>query len=776
MSASTQANQKNVPTKDDINALNIIREQYGIVSTEYSNIFSVLVDLQDSFGNYKTLGQSATELIGNSYRVTDDRTWSSLHGPFPIPTWRQIDDNGTTESRTLFAQAFTLVNYSTYGLLANAQYSDEVVTYGVGGGDANFAIYPVDMRYIANGPAPENNPGDGYSRALVDLRSAHLQKSIHFDFLNAASYFLYENGLRISGEKVVASYVTDHVLKSLTSEDYQKYLRAVARNEKDEIKNAATYFFNQELTTVAFLSNKSVTEVSVERQSTAISSILSDVYHGVTTYSPDPHFDTQISPYILTRFALSLGSSTNALLKNAAASLEIIIREMTVEKHLVAGITQNAAITDLFVILSGGSYLGQSESILLPPDAIDDAVAAATSRGVLTFTDETNSGQFVQALKDINSSGVFGVIGFVLNITRAAYDTLNLQYSESQDKLTPAQVIAVLARYFAVYGGIGSAKVFIKALNQVARKALLSAASVLRLDEVSQQNWASTGTFGTDINLAESIELATLNEATTALADNFSELPFAEESDFIATFFKSEVQGALDTIGGSNAENSMNLIESAVEHTAREIESISEGAIVHSSALVGARVLSHSFVIAGTISDVLFLVSDIVDISSTSKPTLSQILSISSDSLSLAGSTIGVGIAFSYLESIAFPPLAIALAVGSIIFGVSSTIITFENDTEALLEVRKTILKEFQHFESSGYLHDWGVKIQFLSAYSYLTAVDAKYTRWSPDDVSIFEDEAAAWKVFLETEGDTYVRFREAAPHLVNAKLNSILN
>lgn len=298
MSTSIQK-KDTAPSKSTIDALNKIRNQYGIVAAEYSDIFSIPVSQKNSSDVYKTLGQMSMDLLGESYRSHSERLLSSTRSAAEIAkvsNWRKIESKGDTELRKIFAKAYTLINYSSFGVWANAQYSDNNTVTKVAGGVDNFPIYPADMRFMANGPKPssgtaKDTPGVGYSRALTDIRKSFQDQAIYFDFLNAASYILFNDGVVVSGKKITGSYFIDTVLKSYTSDDYQRYLRAAKNSDSKEIRSAADYFYSMELSTVAFLSSQNTTRVNIDRQSSAISAIVSDVFNG-------KKFTTQINTLI----------------------------------------------------------------------------------------------------------------------------------------------------------------------------------------------------------------------------------------------------------------------------------------------------------------------------------------------------------------------------------------------------------------------------------------------------------------------------------------------
>lgn len=474
-------------------------------------------------------------------------------------------------------------------------------------------------------------------------------------------------------------------------------------------------------------------------------------------------------PYVLKRIQLSIAASSNGLVKSAAAAFQTIGTLLTAQKTQVAGIRQNSEIKNLFIVLSGGTHLGRSDSILLQPTEVEKTVTDAITNKTLTFTDKSYSGKLSEALKTLNASGLLGTIGFFLNITRAAYDTLNLEYSKRNGKLTTSQIISLVARYLSIYGGLGNFKLFLQTLNPPCRKGLISAVGALHLDKVSPKIWGSTGTFSSKI--ADSVELKALDEAATKIAENFSELPFAQESDFINTYFKSEVSTAVKSVPVAGTEK---IVESAVNQIAQEVELATASAITRAEASIAVRAFGSSIIIVGVAVDVLFLAAAIVTLADAAAPTAQQIIDVSTSTLSLSGSVVGVGIAFGYLESAAFPPLAITLVIGSLIAGIASAVISLVSSNEKAEETRKAIADDFKGFEAANYLNNWGDAIQFLSVY-YDNTRDLggnknKITRWSPPDVAIFEDEAPAWSAFIQAKGTTIERFKVAATKLKNAK------
>lgn len=782
---SNEQQSANRPSAETTAALNKIREQHGIVSTDYSDVLSAFINDKDVNDNYVTLIQHAIKMLAVSYMNNSEIRWSDTLTEEQIsknPLWRFTKNTGTRESRERFGKAYKLVDAGTYGLIANALYEK------TGGGDAggkNFPIYPADFQYMANGPSvpsqKEDTPGLGFSIAIKEIKDSFKEESIYFDLLNAASYTLFTEGVQIAGKTVFGSYFTETVLPSLTSDDYQRYRRSASDpatfQGSEEIRQAVEYYYHKEIFTVAFLSGQTVARVNIERQAAILSTFLADYLNNKSNPQPNSYFDTELFPYALTRMRLAIASSSNSLVKNAAAAIQTVIDLMAInDEHGVAGISDTSAdIQTLFVVLTGQFYSGNSAGVQLSDNQIDEAVDHAVARSSgLKFKDASAKGKLTTSLKTLNNSGLLGSIGFFLSATRAVYDTMNLQFAELNGKATPSQIISLVGRYFSVYSGIGNLATLLKTLNTPARKLLLAMANALRFDQVTSALWGATGTFANGINLERSIALTAFEAADQAIAKNFAELPFAEESNFIESFFKKELQAATRTMPAQTASQAENLVEVAINKASEEIEIATSKAVSRTEASFGVKAFSLTTSLAGLAADTLFLAADIVDAVNASTITESQILALTSDILSLSSSVISLGVAYEFLEAEAFPVIAIGLTIGAIAIGLVNSITALVNEGADEDMVREATRTLFEQFETDGYLHDWGIKIQFLSAYyantrdvgqSGLQSTHAT-TRWSPPDVAIFEDEAEAWNSFQRATGTTGARFTIAAKEL----------
>ena len=780
---SNEKQSANRPSAETTAALNKIREQHGIVSTDYSDVLSAFTNDKDVNGNYVTLTQHAIKMLAVSYMNNSEIRWSDTLTEEQIsknPLWRFTKNTGTRESRERFGKAYKLVDTGNYGLIANALYD---IAGGADTGGKNFPIYPADFQYMANGPSvssqKEDTPGSGFSIAIKEIQDSVKEESIYFDLLNAASYTLFTEGVQIAGKKVFGSYFTETVLPSLTSDDYQRYRRSASDpanfQGSEEIRQAVEYYYHKEIFTVAFLSGQTAARVNIERQAAVLSTLLADYLNNKSNPRTNSYFDTELFPYALTRMRLAIASSSNSLVKSAAAATQTVIDLLAInDERGVAGISNTSAdIQTLFVVLTGQFYSGNSAGVRLSDNQIDEAVDHAVASG-LKFKDVSTKGKLTTALKNLNNSGLLGAIGFFLSATRAVYDTMNLQFAELNGKATPSQIISLVGRYFSVYSGIGNLATLLKALNTPTRKLLLATANALRFDQVSSALWGATGTYANGINLERSIELTAFEAADQAIARNFAELPFAEESNFIESFFKKELQTTTRNMPAQTASQSENLVEVAINKTSEEIEIATSKAVSRTEASFGVKAFSISTSLAGLAADTLFLAADIVAAVNASTITESQILALTSDIFSLSSSSISLGVAYEFLEAEAFPVIAIGLAIGSITIGLVNNIIALVNEGADEDMVREATRTLFEQFETDGYLHDWGIKIKFLSAYYDNTqkversGLQPKYitTRWSPPDVAIFEDEAEAWNSFQRATGTTGERFTIAAKEL----------
>lgn len=777
--APTLAHRSVVPSQASLATLNKLRAKHGVVSSSFSDVFAAPVNGAKAPAVYETIGQRALHIIGDSYRANSKLRWGSTlkeEQIYKIPNWRYVTDTGSVASRQKFAQAYQLIDACNFGRWGNAEFSDNTTISGRNGGTTNFPIYPADMRYMANGDKDLGLPGDGYDIALKNIRDALTDRSAYFDYLNAASYVLFNQGVVIDGKVVNGSYYMGTVIPSLMSDDYQAYLREVMETGSDDIKEAARFCYTAEINTIVLFNRVTATRVFIERQSANISSILSDVYHGKKQFNPEAEYDTTVMPYVLKRMQLALTSSSNSLVKSSAAALQIILGMLATDKTQVAGIKQNAAIANLFRIYSGDAHIGSATDVVMTAADVEGLAEAATAvGGQLTFTDGSTKAKFVEALKTLNASGLLGTVGFMLSFTRAVYDTLYLEAAVDQKKVTTPQVMGLISRYLGVYGGLGNCLKFFNTIKPTAKKAMLAAADALRFEDISAEIWGTSGTLATGVTLPETIGLEALDTAAAELARNFAELPFAQETSFIDTAFSTELKSVAGSVEGTAPATVESMVTASATEVAAEIERATGAAISSTSSLTALKVFGISTALAGLFADIIGLASSIIDLAQTANPKATQVLGLTSSIVGLSASTIGLGVAYGFLESAAFPPLAIGLGIGAIVIGLVSAIINLANSNEKVLDTRKKMTDALRLFESEGYLHDWGDAIQFLSCYYENTldpAHNDRVTRWSPDDVAIFVDEKAAWQVFQQAKGTTQQRFVAAAPKLVHARVS----
>ncbi|MGJ8515397.1 hypothetical protein [Carnimonas bestiolae] len=630
---------------------------------------------------------------------------------------------------------------------------------------------------MANGPVTNGDkPGSGYDQAMGDMKTALHDKSTYDDYLNAAAFTLFNTGLDVNGKRVDGSFYYDAVYKSLISDDYQRYLRYVKENSTNDVKRAATYFYNLELNTVIFFSGKKATEITIERHSAELISAIKDTFNGNSHYSPELYFDTTVAPYVLTRMKVAIASSSNGLVKSSASALQLLISMMTTDKTQVAGIKQNREIQNLMIILSGGAYLDNAANITLQPDVIDEAVENAISGSRLTFSDFSARTNFTEALQKLNASGLLGTIGLLFNITRSVYDTLNLKPSLENGRIAPNKILSLISRYMSVFGGLGNALQFVRFLSSPAKKAFLVATRALRFDRVSAAIWGSTGTLETEISLASIPATVALDNASTLISNNFAELPFAEETGMVERMFEEHVSVPARALPSTGAHSVDFIVDESISEIASQVETITSEAISSASAMSAVKAFGASTALVGFVGEVLGLAASVVDISLSAKPSARDFINLSAGILGVTGSAIGLGIAYGFLESAAFPPLSIALAIASIILGLGAAIDELVEENHKKHEVRRKMTEAFQSFEANGYLHEWGEKIEFLSIYfdksRDLTDPAHKLKRWSAPEISIFEDESAAWRVFQKETGSTARRFYTAADKFVHAQLN----
>lgn len=765
-----------VPDPKTVAELNEFRHSHSVFRTDLSDIYSMIVnDGNESM----TLRQYAMNTMAEHYKANPNSLYSyslvtQITNTELPKNWKSVafvDVN--RNSRAMFVKAHNLIHLCSTGMWANAQYSNKWAPWGTRGGNENFPIYPADIRHMANGPyTGRDNPGFGYNQALRDIKQAMTQETISTDFHNAAALALFQHGLKVNGEIHQFSSLENIANVVLFVPQYQEYLRAVEEQGSKELRQAAAYFHNLEVSTVAFLANKSETQVRILSQAAALAARVSAVYQGQKTDGSDEYFDKVIFPYTLERLYVALGASSNSLVKSAAGALQVIAELVGLEKYEVAGLERVAGIKNLFLVLSGSSWVGKSESIMLDPSRIEQEIDNRVARGEITFRYGSRTQRFTDAVKKLNRSGLLGTIGFILNITRSVYDTLNLKFAIENGELTTAQVLNLIGRYFGTYSGIGNFFLFVRGLNSVGKKAFLSAANIFNLQEISPRLWGASGTIASDINLPASIELRAFDNAAAEISRHFAELPFAEEDDFINTFFKSEVRAAAEKIPGQTADSLERIVEGSARQVARDIETVSEGLVSYSRGLLAAKAFNASLLMAGVIGDALFLAAAIVNIAESSDPTDQQIIDLSASVLSMGGSIIGVGIAVGFLESVVFPPIAIGLTIGAVVLGIVSGIISIIEGQKSIRETRSNMENRFRQLQEHGYLHDWGEKIQFLAAYYDNTYYprDGR-PRLQPGEVSIFEAESAAWHAFSQATGDTFSRFLDhAVPNLVHVK------
>ncbi|MGJ8515398.1 hypothetical protein R84981_001683 [Carnimonas sp. R-84981] len=768
-----------VPSQHAIDTLNEVRRRYGIFTTHYSDIFACTVDDGPSEGPSVSLGQRALNIIGHSYKSNNKLRWGSQlkeEQIYAIPNWRYINDSGSVASRTKFAKAYELVEACSYGLWGNAVYSTSGIFKGTKGGEDNFPIYPADVRYMANGPAAAgDHPSAGYEHALGEIRSAFKDTSTYFDYLNAAAFTLVNKGVIVDGKKVSGNTFYKEVYKSFTYDNYQRYLKEVKDRQPNEIKRAAEYFYNVELMTLVFLSRKTASAITIERHSAQLSTLIKYAFLGDARYDPEAYFDTSVAPYELERMKIAVAASTNSLVKSSASALQVIINAMATDKSDIAGIQRSNEIQNLMIVLSGGAYLGSSAEVVLTPGVIDEALENSIGGSRLTFTDVTAKNKFADALKTLNTSGLLGTIGFLFNVTRAVYDTLNLKPKMESGKIPPNKVLSLISRYMGVYGGLGNCLQFIQYLNGPAKKAFLLATRALRLDQVSESIWGSAGTIATEISMAPIPALEAMDEAAVQISRNFAELPFAEETNFINSFFEQEIMAPARAMQSTGEHSVEFIVEESVTEISSQIETMTSGTISTSAAMSAVKAFGASAALVGFAGEILGFVSTIIDISTKPKIKTRDFLGLSASILSISGSTIGMGVAYGFLESAAFPPIAIGLGIASIIIGLSTAIDELVEVKQKAHKTRKDMTKLFQSFEANGYLHQWGDKIQFLAIYFDSTRDPRDHTfqvkRWSPPEVSIFVDEAAAWRAFRKASGTTQQRFQLASSKLVHAKL-----
>lgn len=759
------------PSSETADALNEIRTSHNVFSVDYSDIFALKTSHKDTYGSYMTLAEYGLDQLGKSYRHNPQISWGSGVDEldiYRIPNWRYTTDNEhSDQNRTTFGKAQQCVSTCNYGFWANAEYSTTKTFSGVSGGD-DFPIYPADMRYIANGTSQVNGkdtPGAGYESAVLDLTTALQDQKLYFDYLNAMSYVVFIETLQTSGSTVQGLDLLNNIYPILTSDNYQRYLQQARSSESADIRSATEYFLRKELLTASFLWRKSVSEIDILLHSANISAIFSDAYNAKNSYAADEYFDTTLFPYIILRYQLAAAGSTNSLVKTAAGGLQVLSNLLTTPRQQVGGLEFNSEIKNLFMVLSGDLYLGKSSSIVLDSSSIEDVVNASSTNHP-TFYDLSTKNQLIDALKKLNSSGLLGTIGLAINITRAVYDTMYLRFAVLNDKVTPQQVMSFIARYLGVYSGLGNLSTFLKTLSAPTRQCLQGVSEMLRLDQVNPLFWGVSGAMAQGLDVADSVELANLESETARIARNFAELPFADENSYINTLFEQEISAGASGVSSSARAQIEDIAQRAVGLVTDDIETITERAVTSTAASFGVKAFGITTSLAGLTADVLYVAADITTIATSENPSAQNYISLTADTLSLGASTIGVGIAFGILEAEAFPVIAIGLGLGGIVLGLANTIISLVDSSESRAEVRQQTSSLLQTLETAGYLHDWGVRIQFLSAYYDVfrdpVGGQDKQTRWSSADIAIFDDEAAAWQKFLETNGTTGQRLKAA--------------
>ncbi|MGJ8515396.1 hypothetical protein [Carnimonas bestiolae] len=758
------------PSQQTIQALNDIRERHSVVSVGYSDVFSLVVDSHQPEEEGNTLAQSALKQVGESYQADSSKRWQhglSSSAVDDVPNWRYDANNGSDELRARFAKAYNVVHVCSLGIWGNAEYSDHTSMTGQGGGGDAFPIFPADMLYIANGPASQNEtPELGFQYALRDLKTTLRDETILTDYLNAANYTLFSKGVIVDGKSVDGEYYIYRVRENLMSSEYQRYMRDIRENASEEINRAADYFFNQENATLSFLTQESATSVEINRRVSLLLSTFSDVYYGEDMYSVRPYFDTYIFPHILRRVGASVED------RNAKEALNTLVTVMSANSSNAA--ERNNQIENLLVYYASDVCIGKANDVIFSSAVIQQGIDVALDVGLLGMNVVEVKEKIQPAVDTLNQTGILGALGFLAHLCRAASDTLSLSDSIANHEVTEEQILILLSRYLGVYAGLGNFLNFINFIQIPAQQAFLNAARMLKFDKISPAIWGAGGIVTAGLPTANSAAVTSLEKMAEDVARNFSTLPFDQETDFINTFFNHEIESV--AISGSRS-TSQNIAYESVQQTAHEIEQLSENTISLESALSATKAFGISLSLAGFLADALVLAASVVALAKNPSPSTEQILGVSADALTMGASAIGVGIACGFLESAAFPPLALALTVGSVLLSLSSVIVNYVEARQVQLNIRQNMTNVFQKMEADGYLHEWGEKIQFLAIYYDTTrdktSSDYAPTRWSPPDVAIFEDEAAAWNAFKNGTGDTRSRFFNAAHLLVHAKLTS---
>lgn len=750
---STPPSASPVPSVEQTARLNDLRAQRDLFGTDISDIFA----LSGPDADDQTVSQWAMLSIGAWYRKNDGSLWSTSNFPSRLePYTRSAYRSGGSaqdlETVRKFAQAYRAVELAATGFMANAVYSSDVIGTTEGGGE-DFPVYPADVRYMLNGGG---TPSSGHAAAGRQVRSLMQTEVMHTEYVNAV----------LTGLDTPAVYRVRYTVGELLSKiddgvssiAYQQYLSDVAR-EGDDLVAAARYWLTKELAFIAAINPSRAEKTSALLVPASIAAQLQAVLDGDFP-EPDPALDQGTLPLAFTRIIAAETAATTSTVRAGIAAIKAISDELTRRGTTpdVAGLERNVAIRNVFMTLTSYEWQGRSGPTFTA-EQINQAVSG------VTFTNNASlRNRIVERLNALNDLGILGSVAGIIAFVRFGLEAANVAAAVQNGTVTDAQALALAARTCSALATAGQFRpLWVEVIAPVAPSgSLRSMTQALHLDAFADNMFGAAG--------------ALWLRARGPGPSPTQEVALRDFGQFVREALEQDIRGVSDQLVERIYDASMSRVgaQQVALSSQRIAQLISAEAEAAAVAITPARVsfALRAFSIGVAVLDfagsILIFASDIVAIVQSDDPaSASAVLYAVADGLGTLGAIISTTTLVFALSNPVLTVVGIGIAVVGAVFLLIAGGLAAASATAEREQVREDTTETMQYLEAGGYLTNWGVKIEFLSAY-FDVFRDRRdglnlQTRWTPEEESIFDDESEAWDVYLNSGASTVKGRLEAA-------------